>query len=130
VIGLTEANSKGLWHRPPLYNGLTSIHKAVNSKSYYNQAAIDTCQAKTGQKEPQFTTQISNKEIIQHTATLAGSLPSEIVLMLDQMMASSLSEFRVIVSTTAAMITFKFSVSICRSAEFFRARPKRDLQQW
>jgi hypothetical protein len=50
--------------------------------------------------------------------------------MLDQMMASSLSEFRVIVSTTAAMITFKFSVSIYRSAEFFRARLKRDLQQW
>jgi hypothetical protein len=36
--------------------------------------------------------------------------------MHDQMMAMSRSEFRVIVSTTAAMITLKFSVSIYSSA--------------
>ena len=48
---------------------------------------------------------------------------------LAQMIAISLKEFRVIVSTTAAIITLRFSVSIYPSAQC-QSRNEKDLQQW
>lgn len=45
------------------------------------------------------------------------------------MMAISLNEFRVIVSTTAAIITFKFSVSISSSVHHVNMDHKY-VQQW